>query len=53
MQGSETTAQDLSYEPKTKALGENLTSVGLVESLFAKKWLAEKWFESCANVFES
>ncbi len=35
--GDGTTAQDLSNEPKTKALVENLTSVGSVESLVAKK----------------
>ncbi len=37
--GDETTARDLSDEPKTKALGENLTSVESVESLVTKKWL--------------
>ncbi len=35
--GGETTAQDLSNEPKMKALGKNLTSVESVESLVAKK----------------
>ncbi len=40
--GSETTAPDLSNEPKTKALGENLTSVESVESLITKKQILRK-----------
>ncbi len=37
MQRGETTAKDLSNEPKTKVLGKNLTSVELVESLVTKQ----------------
>ncbi len=40
--GDETTAQNLSNEPKMKAIGENLTSVESVESLVTKKWLLQK-----------
>ncbi len=40
--GGETTAQDLSNVPKTKALCENLTSVEFVESLVTKKLLLQK-----------
>ncbi len=35
--GGKTAGQDLSNEPKTKAPGENLTSVESVESLVKKK----------------
>ncbi len=37
MHRDETTAQELSNEPETNALGENLTSVESVESLVTKK----------------
>ncbi len=37
MHSCETTAQVLSNEPKTRTLGENLTSVKFVESLVTEK----------------
>ncbi len=40
--GSKTTIQEISNEQKTKALGENLTSVESVKSLEAKMQLLQR-----------